>query len=168
MNIQEAVGKVSLENPKHLFVTFGCICTLDNLTKLGFKFENVCHSYASRVIFPDGWSSKKIDSSHFYLRDPKRRKRVLIEYNPPEPFYNPELTQIVHIHPPITFYKIDIIPYIKYSDCRVVVKNYFGKTIKEIGSYTPDFESPYPLLRRASNWLDDNFPGWEDPTNFWD
>lgn len=149
-------------------------CTREQLEKIGIKFGEQVDDLFVRVQLPQGW--KIVPTAHSmwsHLVDDKGRERAGIFYK--AAFYDrdahislsqrfvPTQEYIHDTPPPKHEYKSpDRIQYVA-KDCGKVVF-----TAGELSYEDRNWDAQDALKKQVRQWLNQNFPQWEDPTVYWE
>lgn len=127
---------------------------------LGFTFD-LSNDEIYKVGLPEGWSTISNRTSSMIL-DEKNRRRCLSSLG----FFS--VKNDLNF---LTRYRVDSkrIANDRFSPILVYVCDSDGNQIKAIGLcgtyYSEDY---YCLVKQAENYLDENFPKWQDPNMYWD
>lgn len=135
---------------------------------LGFTFTDIGDSVLFEATLPEGWSTKKVHDLSIlreYLVDNKGRVRGYYYYN--GSFYdrhgNMRLSNRYNVTYQHTAYdNFD-------SPINVVVKDTDGSIIFNAGQCKEPCSDEYDeLVVKAKEYLNSNYPDWEDVTKYWD
>lgn len=138
--------------------------TMEEYEGLGFTFKKADNSAEYLATLPEGWTV----SGHGYWKniiDEKGRTRGRFFYNPIDDVKKGEMT----LTPRYYIGSEKIFPRVIKSAIRIVVNDANGSTIVTIGQCNMLYSGEYnKLVSTATDFLNQNFPGWENPTKYWD
>jgi hypothetical protein len=130
--------------------------------KVGFTFESIRDNVLCKATLPAGWTIKN-EGYWSYIYDDKGRFRANSFYK----FWD----MCGHMKLCSRFYigyehvvKDDV-----YSPVRVAVKNSDDKVVFITEESAEEYSKEHDALRgKAKEYLNQNYPDWEDPTKYWD
>ena len=170
---QEAAGQKAFINSEILPKNMLDGCTIEKLESLGIKFMDDADDIFINVILPDGWKKQPTEHSMWSdLIDEKGRKRASIFYK--AAFYD-RSSHISLNHrflcrcKPEDEYKTDI----SYEDRKNgnwygIVKD-CGKTIYRTEPIkAANYDQQDELFFKAKEWLEENYPDYENELAYWD
>jgi hypothetical protein len=170
---QEAKGQIDFVNSTTLPKEMKGGCTIEKLKSLGIEFHDEVDDLFVNVTLPEGWSKRATDHSmHSDLLDDKGRKRASIFYK--AAFYDRRAfislsRRFLFGCDPEDEYKT----YISYedrkngnwygvvNDCEKTI--YRTKPIKAI-----NYDQHEELCAKAKEWLEENYPDYENELAYWD
>lgn len=128
--------------------------------RLGFTFDS-SNDETCKVKLPEGWHIVSNQTSSIIL-DNKNRRRIFSRMG----FFSKKNDVKL-----LTRYRVDSkrIANDRFSPILVYVSDSDGNMVKGIdlcGTYhSEDYNQ---LVKKAENYLDENFPNWRDPDKYWD
>jgi len=130
--------------------------------KLGFVFGEPADDIFVSVKFPKGWTKKVTDHDMWTkLLDDKGRERAAIFYK--AAFY--DRSARVSLTARFSYSSYDDAPEEGFSE--VSIKD-GGVVVKVIGKYkNRDYDALGQLEAEAKKWLTDNYPNWQDASDYW-
>ena len=136
-----------------------------NFEELGFRFEDTGDEVLYKATMPDGWTLESNGGYWTNLVDEKGRKRGSYFYK--GAFYDRRGSMSLNKRFSATYeHSIDE----DYeSPVNVFAQDIDGTILFDAGqcnrAYSDEF---FVLLSQVRNYLDSNFPGWEDVGKYWD
>ena len=132
---------------------------------IGFKFEDIGDDVLFQATLPEGWTLESDGGYWTYLIDEKGNKRGSYFYK--GAFYDRNghmnLTQRFHA----TYEHIDSEDW--KSPVKVLVKDVDDTILFEAGECDKAYSDEYDvLMSKARDYLNTNYPGWEDASKYWD
>jgi hypothetical protein len=176
---QEAAGQKDFVNNSTLPIECHN-CTRDQLEQMGIMYGKSVDDLFVNVVLPEGWQKEATDHSMWsYLLDDKGRRRASIFFK--AAFY--DRSAFISLD---SRYGYGAVPANgwenQYRSEWICVVTDCDKVIwtadKRLGS-EPDYgdskaawkewyNSKCELGKLGRNWLDDNFPDWQNPLAYWD
>jgi len=148
-------------------------CTKEQLENIGIVFGQEVDDLFINVGLPEGW--KKVASNHSmwsYLYDDKERKRAAIFYK--GSFHDRKahislINRFSMYYTPEDEYKTDM----DYEERKG--NNWFG-FVKDQDQFifktdfirNPSVTEQSKMIEEARNWLENQYPEWEDTTKYWE
>ncbi|MCG7932330.1 MAG: hypothetical protein N0E44_20105 [Candidatus Thiodiazotropha lotti] len=141
-------------------------CPRVELEKLGFVFGDDADDLFVNVVFPEGWAIRPTDHAmHSDLLDNKGRKRAAIFYK--AAFYdrNADLSLTSRFSFGLDYGLEDAVQCVIF-DCGKEVR----RTEKvECERYSGEYWAASKLLKEAAmEWLNNEYPEWQDALAYWD
>lgn len=129
-----------------------------SLEKVGFKFEELSIKKCL-VVLPDNWSFAEVETNvydEYKIFDEKKRLRARFRYN--------ERCAVLSLLPR---YELNVREDGDYQE--IVVRGAYDNFMY-VGGYCKELfsEEYYEALRKAELFMKCHYPGWEDPTKYWD
>lgn len=132
---------------------------------LGFKFEDVHDDVLYQAALPEGWTIEHDGGYWTDLFDEKGRRRGNYFYK--GAFYDRDGHMSLNRRFRIDYDHIDPDDY--DTPVKVFVKDYDDRIVFEAGQCEKAYGAEYDnLIYQAKNYLNTNYPGWEDETKYWD
>ena len=129
---------------------------------LGFVFTDIGDDALYGAKLPEGWTAMQdIPSNFFYIFDGKGTERAIFYYQPAkkdaEMKMNNRFDIAFNVNQDVVF--IDFIYKVYVWD------SLYKRIVYDAGCGS---ETEFSELKaKARNWLNSNYPGWEDPTKYW-
>ena len=129
---------------------------------LGFMFGDAADDIFVNVKFPNGWRKKPTDHSMWIeLLDDKGRKRGAIFYK--AAFYD----RSAHVHIEARFSYSSYESTSKKDEMAVVIRD-AGETSQTIGTWKAgEYTLKDELEAKAKKWLIENYPKWQEASEYW-
>lgn len=131
----------------------------------GFTFEDIGDDVLCKATLPDGWTLESDGEYCTYLVDEKNRKRGIYFYK--GAFYD----RSGHMNLLKRFRVIcdDANPETYEGPYTISAKDVDGTILFTAGKCEELYSGEYyDLINLAEEYLDANYPEWEDPTKYWD
>lgn len=169
---QERNGQAAFVNSASLPKEMSQNCTREKLEQCGIKFGDDIDEIFVSVQLPDGWSKQATEHAmHSSLLDDKGRIRAHIFYK--AAFYDRRAwIRLVTRYSVQEFDPCDeagtAVEYGNHSHIRTAVKD--GDTVVNVIGIreSSDHKTYDAHYAEAYDWLNKNFPGWENPLAYWD
>ncbi len=161
-------NNLEVENRKYYLFPRKMRPNRETFEKIGFTFEKSNVKNKIKVFLPENWTVKEENGTSRYFFDEKNRLRgeILNEYRSLYCHFKGELCLRRRFNPSYKYKnKNDInstvIVFIEDSDENMICK--IGECRNVYGS-----EKFNELMKKAREYLDRNYPDWENPVNYWD
>lgn len=134
---------------------------------LGFEFFDI-HEDRIETKLPKGWSIQRDESFCWtYLIDDKKRKRVESFYK--KAIFGYKAESYMSLLPKFTISFDLVAPEEPFGDSRIGVKDSNNEIIFDAGVCKGwSFEDKLMLIEKCQRYLNSQYPGWDDPTKYWD
>lgn len=136
--------------------------TKEAFKSLGFTFKDIDNQNFCLATLPVGWKSVASKENDIILIDKKARQRASYLY---------EGNNInMRLHKRFSMQSEHINPEHYQSPVRLLVKDHAtGEIIFIAGQCENEICTEFEnLILKARNYLNEHYPGWKDPTKYWD
>lgn len=124
---------------------------------IGFTFEDVEDDIFYQTTLPKGWTiDNSSNKSLTFLIDHKGRKRVTYYRDYPQPFMSLIRKFCINFRP------------VEQNSVIVSVDDSDGHVIASIGSAFRGSDMQDYLVSQSKEFLNSNYPDWENPCKYWD
>ncbi len=132
---------------------------------IGFKFEDIEDDVLYQATLPEGWTLKSDGGYWTYLIDEKGRERGSYFYKGALYDRNGHMNLTQRFH--ATYEHLD--PDDWKSPIKIFVKDTDGTILFEAGQCDEAYSDEYnELMSKATDYLNTNYPEWEDASKYWD